>query len=616
MKTYYLFIIAFLHLSIGNVKAQSYSSIQKKQEKVTSIKISEISEDWGQVLYSLESPYPGTGIGRAALLALKDSLYGNYAPKKINSTSPKSPVHSPTNLRNFQGNFHNGIPNDNDLAISNDGKLISVINSVFTIWDTNKDSLLATVSLAALAQPLNLPNSKYDPKVIYDPEADKFVMIFLNGTTDTTSKIILAYSETSDPTGTWNLYALEGNPINNNTWSDYPVVGISKHELFIGINTFYNGSSNNSGFVETCFWQVSLNEGYQGIPLKTEYYFNILQNNKAIFNITPMKGGSHTYGPNMYLISNRNLSAENDTIFLLEVTDTIDAPNKQFNIKVLKSSLMYKIPPVARQGGTKKFDTNDSRVLGGFYENGKIQFVQSCLHSPTGFAGIFHGTIENLTGTPTIKASIIGDTLLDLGFPNISYTGNSSSDNSAIITCNHTAPTIFAGISAIQYDGGSYFSEVSRIMDGLGYVASQSGNMQRWGDYTGSQRKYNEPGKVWMSGYYGTSSRKNATWVAELSYNILSSISDVKPNKESQLKAFPNPFANNIQIEFSLEKEEVMSFEIIDFNGRIVKHLLTERCKKGTNMIGFSIEPLPSGTYFLKSTGNAGTILTQKIIRR
>jgi len=59
-----------------------------------------------------------------------------------------------------------------------------------------------------------------------------------------------------------------------------------------------------------------------------------------------------------------------------------------------------------------------------------------------------------------------------------------------------------------------------RINEGQNYVDQHSGDAgqtyERWGDYSGTQRKYNEPGKIWATGYYGDEFKRNATWVAEL----------------------------------------------------------------------------------------------------
>ncbi|MEZ5014183.1 MAG: hypothetical protein R2794_07815 [Chitinophagales bacterium] len=72
------------------------------------------------------------------------------------------------------------VPNDNDLAISNGGKIISVINSSIYIYDMD-GTFLQTLSLAAFADTLDIPDIKFDPKVVYDPVNDKFIITTASG---------------------------------------------------------------------------------------------------------------------------------------------------------------------------------------------------------------------------------------------------------------------------------------------------------------------------------------------------------------------------------------------------------------------------------------------------
>ena len=51
----------------------------------------------------------------------------------------------------------------------------------------------------------------------------------------------------------------------------------------------------------------------------------------------------------------------------------------------------------------------------------------------------------------------VGDDTLDLGYPNISYTGHWDGDDQSIVTCDHTAPTVYAGMSAVYYNYDTLF---------------------------------------------------------------------------------------------------------------------------------------------------------------
>jgi hypothetical protein len=611
------FLLHFLVSASLTIHAQ-YKQHNFQIPLETAVNVENIHEDWSPALQNLEMPKPGTHSTRAELMQIKVQNEKRFPRKNISSTN-RSGINPPGVMKNFIGNPYNSrVPNDNDLAISNAGQLISVINSTIYIYDINADSVLRTFTLDAFAQPLGLPHSKYDPKVVYDPLADKFVMVFLNGFLDSTSRIIVAFSQTNNAAGNWNVYALPGNPLNNATWSDYPVIGISSHELFIGINTFTNGSSNNSGFTESCFWQVKLADGYNGNTLTSAYYNNLKPaptQYDALFNICPVMGGSTSYGPDMYLLSNRNLMAESDTFFVIHVSDTL--PNAVITMDTVVASVKYFMPPTARQPNGHTFDTNDSRILAAFIQNDTIQFVQSCLDTASGNAAVYHGFISNLSSQKQIDALILADTL-DLGFPNISYVGNGAGDNRAIINVNHSSATVNSGWSAYNYDGNGTYSARRQVKAGNTFVNILSGIYERWGDYSGSQRKYNENGVVWAVGSYGNQvggSRRNATWIAELTLDG-SSLSVKNEINSGKMQVFPVPANEIIHTQFNLEKSKYLQFNIYDMQGKLVKQLLREYVKEGDNQFSFSISSLSIGMYIFKIESENEFIFQQKIIKQ
>lgn len=611
--------------SCGFAAAQGFSFQSKSvtAHKAATVNLSTIKDDYAPSLQNLEMPKPGSNSTRARLLAMKEELKRKYPGRQRSGNyrmDSLTQLPAPTVQRNFEGNLAgSSVPNDNDMAISNAGMVVSVINTTMYVYDANADTLLLVKTLSAFAQPLALTGSKYDPKVCYDPVADRFIMVFLNGYTYQTSKIVIGFSETNDPTGNWNLYWLTGNPLLNNTWSDYPVIGISSEDLFLGVNTFTNGSSNNSGFTESCFWQIDKDQGYTGdTSLTTRYYYNILTGTKPIFNVTPIKGGKTTYGPYFYLLSNRNLSAENDSVFVMKVTGEVHNPAATLQLTTLITPVKYFLPPSARQPNGHTFDTNDSRILGGFFENNEIQYVQATMDTTTGFTGVFHGFIHNMNGTMNATAHIIGDTVLDLGYPNISYTGIDPGETEAIITFNHVAPNVYSGFSAIYYGNDGSYSPITTIKTGSSVVDVISGTYERWGDYSGSQTKYNEPWKVWAVGSFGKSSTKHGTWIAELASS--DSIVHYTPQPADPLlpaSIYPNPTQDLLNFSFMLDQDMVIRFSIYDMRGRLVTTLMEDRAKKGQNLFSFSTQPLSNGMYVLLIESSDGQLIRkEKIIKK
>jgi hypothetical protein len=85
----------------------------------------------------------------------------------------------------------------------------------------------------------NLPNNPFDPKVLFDQHNNSFVAITLDGQPPDKSWVLLARSDTSDPTQGWTQWALEA--FNDNTlWADYPGLGVDANNIYITTNLFDN----------------------------------------------------------------------------------------------------------------------------------------------------------------------------------------------------------------------------------------------------------------------------------------------------------------------------------------------------------------------------------------
>ena len=608
-----------------SLNAQKFEFATKSMiiEKQASLSFDNIRTDWNPLLQNLEMPSPMGNSWRSGLLRRKAERKSTFKTFDIQGVHhPGENAADPLLGQNFKGNSYNGnVPNDNHVSISNEGKLISLINSTIWIYDTEADSLLQVSSFSAFADTLHLAGAKYDPRTIYDPQADRFIVVFLNGFLDSTSRIVLAFSQSNNPAGLWNLYYLSGNPLNNGTWSDYPSIGISGSDLFIGVNTFTNGSTNNSGFVESTFWQIDKNDAYVGNPIISQYYSGLTLGGRSFFNITPISKGSGTSLENdsMILISNRNLDTLfNDSIFLFRAIG--EAGQANLDIINGKSDVPYSLPPQARQPKGNEFDTNDSRILAGFYENGQAQYVACTLNPSTGYAGIYHGFIKNpFDDNPEFNSQIIGDTAADLGYPNISYTGKDSLDQEAMLTFNLTSPKLNPSCGAIFYGNDNTYSNILMIHEGSDYVNLISGAYERWGDYSGSQRKYNKPGTIWMSGSYGRSRTQfprhiNSTWIAEITSpdSLHHHIEDPEPG----VVAFPNPFRDMIAFLFVLTSPDVVTFSVYDLKGSLVKQLLVTYAKQGRNQFSFSSTPLSTGIYILQISTKDAIIATEKIVKQ
>ena len=609
-----LFLFSAGYIAVSQTTTKQTPFIIKKQAVVN---FNEISRDFNPVLMVREMPKQGSK---------KMEIY-NYPERAANRSANTSTtaLNIPIEGQSFIGNpFNVNTPNDNDMAISDSGIVVSVINTNIYIKNIQTNSVSPVKSLAAFTTPINSKHQEFDPKVMYDPKSDKFVILCLVGFVDTTSKIIVGFSQTNDPNGNWNLYELPGNPLNNNLWSDYPMIGMTEKELFLSVNLLYNDSSWQTGFVETLVWQMKKADGYTGSSLTSFLHSNIKFNGKAIRNLCPAKGGSKLYGPNMYFVSNRNLASQNDSVFLVNITDTIGASTNTVTVKVLTSNQPYFFPPDGRQTvASQSLATNDCRNLGAFYENNKIQYVHNTNNTANNQVSIYYGIIDNpQSAAPTTTGYIIPNDTMDFAYPNSSYAGKSSPDNTSIINFNHSSNKVFPGCSALQADGAGNFSPVLRVQNGATFVNLLTGNLERWGDYSGSQRKYNKTGEVWMSGYYGyvynsSFPRAHAAWIAQITVDTTQQVDvGIKTQQKNAVSStvYPNPSQSIFSVDVTLNAPEYLSFELLDAQGKLVEVLLRDWVKGLENTFSFNTHDLNKGVYFLRISGNNKTNILKKII--
>ena len=574
-----------------------------------------IETDWDPVLQNLEMPLVESDM--IELNNAKEIANEKYSVNNTNAIKEENRafIDAPILHRNFIGNGFNGsVPNDNDMAISNGNKLVSVINTTIRFYDLDLDTAYTAISLFAFCNALGLPNEHFDPKVIYDPEADRFIMACLNGFTDSTSSYVLGFSQTNDPLMNWNFYTLPGNPFNDTLWTDFPMMSISHEELFLTGNLLRNDEPWQTGFAETFIWQINKWDGYNGDTLSTGIFHDINFNNKPIRNLCPVKGGTGPYGPNQYFLSNKNFSVSCDSVFLVEITDTLNAPSSNIDITLVQSDLNYHVPPEALQGGGQTFATNDGRILGAFFQNDKIQFVSNSRDTVLNKAAIFHGIMNILFSNPSVNGNTISNDTLEYGYANISYAGVNSTDNTSIIGFDFTAVDVFAGCAAIRSNGSGDYSALTVLRLGDNYVNSLAGASERWGDYSGSQLKYNQPGVVWCALTYGASNKRHATWIGEYSTQQFAgekTISDFS----FESTVYPNPARDIITYEFKIPNEMQVSFELFDLNGKLIQQLFKERVKKGSNKFSFDAAFLSGGEYILVLKGENNFLCSSKFIK-
>jgi len=639
----WIIILGILIFSTTNsdLKAQKIDQLDGKLIKVFNPNLD--ADPYQFAITNIEAPFPGGDGYRDGLLEWKEKLEKIYPRNKTklpNSQRSSQPTPQPIKKIIPQQGFSSkspipgGTPSDNTLAVSDDGFLITSWNTEIYAYDLNADTAMylpgafrPAITFSSFSP---LPtNSPFDPKLLYNPKENKFVLVFLSGRTPTDSKIMVAFSTTSNPTDPWNVYELDGAPINSTTWTDYPAIAMNDNELFLTINLVIINQPWETGFDRTLIWQMDLEAGFNGdATLPSNLISEVKYNNRYLRYLCPVQNGEGPSGDKMHFISNRNypqlsdsIVLTNDSVFLVTVSGDMNS-NPTVDVKHITSPIPYITPPRANQPNGHIFETNDGRVLGGILMDETIQFVASTRDVNSGYPILMHGFIDNISSAnPTMKANLINHEYLELGYPNITCVGTGSNLQDVVIGFNHTADTVFSGYSVVYYNGTSNeYSDILQIKKGEGYVDMHAGtSSERWGDYFGIQRKYNEPGKVFTCGYWGQANNKNAMSVDELITQnyIFPSVSEIKENKISA-NVYPNPTIESnpiLNVDFKLDDSQYVKIYINDVNGKTHKTFLNDFVKKGENRIQLSTENLSKGSYLLVIEPINGEKLVKPIVK-
>ena len=177
------------------------------------------------------------------------------------------------------------IPPDSSGAAGPD-HVVSVVNTSIQfhtkagvpLLDSVPGAPITGVSLASFFAPLVPLNATFDPKVIYDQHAGRFVVVTLEvthtvfGDPADTSRILVAVSDDSDPTGTWFYTAIASAltffniPLGATVghWADYPGFAVDEEVVYINANMFTFFSTGFGAFGGTRLWVIDKFAGAGG----------------------------------------------------------------------------------------------------------------------------------------------------------------------------------------------------------------------------------------------------------------------------------------------------------------------------------------------------------------
>jgi hypothetical protein len=572
------------------------------------IQINENTSKWGQKVSAIRTRDHGSPEIRAIKEAKAELKANSYNPQEEVQGRASDPIIG----SNFEANWmEEGTPPDDAMAISDNGKVVTANNDGIEFYNAN-GQFLTTTKWADFFSDATLTGSIYDPRVLYDSGSDRFIMVVLHGSSASTSRLLVCFSKSNDPTTGWWYYKLTGNPLNNNCWFDFPSLGVSNNEIYVSGNLYTSGDNN---YNQSVIYQIRKGEGFAGQSLNWQYWDRIKAGSEIGFTIVPASyGHAGNYGPGIYLVSSE--SGGDNKVKLWDITNDIGA-NPELKSYTITTSLNYGPSPDGLQKGSNEgLDNGDCRMQSAFYLNGIAHFV---FHTDIGdgWNGIYYHRLK--VSDLSIKSSTFGLVgSYDYSYPAVASSSIHASDASVMIGFLRTSGAIFPEVRVVNCDNDMQWSSSTLVKSGETYVRVFGGT-ERWGDYTGISRRQNSPtGRIWFSGSYGariSTGVPNAykTWIAEVYTNQSTSSNEVN-TEIIESKVYPNPASDRFHVNFEMEAKELVSVKVVDLNGKLVKQLYHDIPKSTKNIISFNKDALTSGIYFLIISTSTKILSNDKLV--
>jgi uncharacterized repeat protein (TIGR01451 family) len=373
---------------------------------------------------------------------------------------------------------NSSIPPDTHGAVG-PGHLMTVLNTQVRI-QRRDGAVLSTVSLDGFWASVGTP-SAFDPRILYDPYGSRWIFAAAANGNSTTSAMLIGVSQTSDPTGFWNLFSVDVTGTGN--WADFPSVGFNKDWIVVNMNLFTVGA--NPSAVQSNIWVLT----------KSSLYNN--SNSSAPFRLFTDTGGSSTLVPAMtydatlatlYLVDVWNSTT--GTLRISTITGAVGAeiytPGTSFPTVTSANAWASTGPDAPQLGSAQLIESGDRRMQSCSYRNASLW----CVHhiflpaaAPTRAsvqwwqlttAGAIQqrGRIDDSSGAtfyayPSIAVSANSDVLI--GYSRFSASQYASANYSFRSSCD--------AAGALQSDA------VLKAGEGP-YYKTFGGPKNRWGDFS------------------------------------------------------------------------------------------------------------------------------------
>jgi len=512
-----LYIAAAL-MAVQSLRAQQ-PVIRHATGHTEQVQVPTVSQAWGSTL-AASAPgkkkrqtrfighYPGF---RAAKKAANQRVTGRTtSPSQSTTTQTLSlaPQAPSTSTVVFDGPGESDtpyIPPDSQIA-AGPTYVVAVINSLMAIYDKTGVQQGGFQQLSSFFSSLGVNGEIFDPRIIYDQTNNRFILSVaeVDMTNFTNGHVLIAVSQTSDPRGVWNKFAINsmGRNLSNtaNTFPDYPALGLSSSAIYITTNQFQLTqnclSTDGSGcrFSDAWIDVIGLPQLLSSTPPSTLTITTFKDltdaSGRLAFTIQP----ALTYGtPGSEFLVGADFSSDPSSTLNVFAIPTSGTPILTEADLTVPS---FSMPPNAVQGGSGSLiDTNDFRLLNAVWANGSLWCGQNVADPSGEGAGArwYEITISDLSSMTLGQSGTVSGSG-EAYFPSLSTKADGMAAM-AFSTSSSSQPASAAYTAREPGDAAGTMQGFTVYRPGAGPYDESVGN--RWGDYSGISEDP-DGSSIWM----------------------------------------------------------------------------------------------------------------------
>jgi len=503
--------------STSGVRGQTVGGGIAALVDLAKIPVDKPRDGFGPVMSHSQGFYSEVVAGDAGVsLPVSEKTDEPVAPSMENGVSQRSGEF----VTGWQGQGWTGwIPPDTQIAVGPE-YVVEAVNSGFTVFTKNG---AVTRAFTSFENMVNLPSPwngfLYDPRILYDGEDGKYVMLILGrDDTNLASYYWILSSVNTNPNGQWNSVrfgASRGTP-GNEEWLDFASVSVDHWGVYISGNYFlFNG-----GFTSAAFWcrNKDLLNGSGGAG----YYWADLRwpDSSHAFAVTPALPHSQNADEKTFLVASHSGAGSEICLWTLTGERYSGQPgmggtNVLSNVATTIVSYIA-VGDVDQPGSDTDIEGGDSRIGNAVYSQGTV--YSTLAFDPDGDgsnAEVYTVALDVSDGSKLWDYTLFHPDYYYF-FPTLTVEGSLVGPN-WMLGAAVTSPTntIYAG--GVNYvrdvvpdpDVGHF---VYHHMGNGSYVQLDTNNRNRWGDYSSTVWDWT-CNNGWTAQEYATDSNTWSTWI-------------------------------------------------------------------------------------------------------